>query len=51
MKKLKLNDFKKKEVLILTAALIIPGGLIALGLWKAYDLYKKKPTKEEEQKP
>lgn len=35
----------KKETLILTAALVLPGGLIALGLWKAYELYKTKPKK------
>ena len=43
----------KKEVIILTAALVLPGGLIALGLWKAYELYKKKEKKptESDQKP
>lgn len=35
----------KKETLILTAALVLPGGLVALGLWKAYELYKAKPKK------
>mgnify|MGYP001586998641 CR=1 FL=1 len=41
------NNMKKKEVVILTAALIIPGGLVVLGLWKAYELYKRKEKKEE----
>ena len=27
--------------LILLAALVTPGGFIALGVWKAYELYKK----------
>lgn len=38
---------KKKETLILTAALVLPGGLIALGLWKAYELYRKKDVDEK----
>ena len=33
---------KFKTSLILTAALIIPGGLIALGAWKAIELIKEK---------
>lgn len=38
-----------KKSLILVAALIIPGGLIALGLWKSYDLLKgdKKDEKND----
>ena len=32
----------KKEYLIYIAALVTPGGFVALGLWKAYDIYKKK---------
>jgi chromate transport protein ChrA len=32
----------KKKVAIVLAATILPGGLIALGLWKAYELLKKK---------
>lgn len=31
-----------KEALILTAALVLPGGFVVLGLWKAYELYRKK---------
>ena len=38
---------KSKEALILTAALVVPGGLVALGLWKAYELYRKKERDEE----
>jgi len=41
---------KKKDVLVLMAALVIPGGLIALGLWKTYKLYKQKKTVEEKNK-
>lgn len=42
---------KKKEMIILTAALVLPGGLVALGVWKAYELYKgKKKAKQEEKK-
>lgn len=32
----------RKETAILTAALIIPGGFVVLGIWKAIELYKKK---------
>jgi len=38
----------KKDVVILTAAIIVPGGLVVLGLWKAYELLKKKPKTEED---
>lgn len=41
---------KKKEAIIITAALILPGGLVALGLWKAYELYKKRPSNKQEDK-
>lgn len=41
--------FEKKHI-ILVAALIIPGGLIALGLWKSYDLLKGKKD-EKNDKP
>ena len=40
----------KKESYILVAALIIPGGLVALGLWKAYELYKTKNKKSKDLK-
>lgn len=43
-------DSKKKETAILLAALVLPGGLVVLGLWKAYELYKQKNTKKEENK-
>jgi len=39
-----------KESLILTAALIIPGGFVALGLWKAYELYRKKSENDNSRK-
>lgn len=45
---------KSKEALILTAALVIPGGFVALGLWKAYELYKKREehdTSRQEDQP
>ena len=32
---------KNKNKLILLAALTTPFGFVALGLWKAYELYKK----------
>jgi hypothetical protein len=39
----------KKNTLILTAALIIPGGFVALGLWKAIDLYRKRNEDEKQE--
>lgn len=41
---------KNKKFLMFTAALVTPGGFIALGLWKAYKVYKKK-KEEELQRP
>ena len=35
-----------KESLIITAAIILPFGLVALGLWKTYELLKKKDKDE-----
>jgi hypothetical protein len=32
---------KNKKLIILTLAVILPGGFLALGLWKAYELTKK----------
>lgn len=32
---------------ILTIAIIVPFGLVALGLWKAYDIIKKEKAIEE----
>lgn len=46
-------SFKKlfnKNTLIFLAALVTPGGFIALGLWKAYELYRKK-QEEKKLKP
>lgn len=37
----------KKEATILVASLILPGGLVVLGLWKAYELLSKKNKKEK----
>lgn len=37
----------KKEHVVLAAAIILPFGLVALGLWKAYDLYKTKGKENE----
>ena len=44
------NKQKAKRLLIFTAALVTPGGFIALGVWKAYQVYKKK-KEEQAQKP
>ena len=33
---------KHKNKLIFIAALVTPFGFVALGLWKAYDVYQKK---------
>lgn len=40
----------KKDGIILTAALIVPGGLVVLGIWKAYELYKKQTKKSKDNK-
>jgi len=37
----------KSKYFVYAAALILPGGLIALGLWKAYEYNKKKEVKDE----
>lgn len=37
----------KKEHVILVAATIVPFGFVALGLWKAYELYKQKEKDED----
>lgn len=36
-----------KKYLIITAAIIMPFGLVALGLWKTYELYKQKDENNE----
>lgn len=38
----------KKDIVVVAAAIIIPGGLVILGLWKAYEMLNKKPTPEED---
>ena len=38
---------KHKDKIILAAAVITPGGFIALGMWKAYELYKANQPKEK----
>lgn len=46
-------NFKKyfnKNTLIFLAALVAPGGFIALGVWKAYNVYRKK-QEENKLKP
>jgi predicted negative regulator of RcsB-dependent stress response len=46
-------NFKKyinKSTFIFIAALVTPGGFIALGLWKAYKIYQKK-QEEKKLKP
>lgn len=35
-----------KNIIIIAAAVVIPGGFIALGLWKAYGLYKRKQAEK-----
>ena len=45
MLKRKLTNNDKKNLALLTAAIVIPFGLTALGLWKAYEIYKEQ-TKE-----
>lgn len=48
MKKPKfLQELKSKEAAILVAAIVVPGGLVALGLWKAYELLRKKDKKDD----
>jgi len=37
---------KNKRYLIFTAALVTPGGFIALGAWKAYKVYQKKQAEK-----
>lgn len=39
---------KKRKMMILAAAVVIPGGFVALGLWKAYELFKDRNKKKEE---
>lgn len=40
-------DAKKKTIIILVAATIIPFGFVALGIWKAYEMYKTGEKKDE----
>jgi hypothetical protein len=42
-----MEKIKTKEIMILAAAIVIPGGFVALGLWKAYELLKKKEKPDE----
>ena len=42
-----MTDKNKKDLKLLFIALVIPFGLTALGIWKAYEIYKEK-TKEED---
>lgn len=37
----------KVEKTIVVAAILLPFGLVALGLWKAYELYKQKEKDAE----
>jgi len=34
----KVNQRKIKDIAIITTAMLLPGGLIALGLWKVFEL-------------
>jgi hypothetical protein len=40
----------KKEYVIIVAAMIVPFGFVALGLWKTYELMKK-GKKDETNEP
>lgn len=42
-----LQKLKNKETAIVAAAVILPGGFVMLGLWKMYDLLKKRNKKEK----
>lgn len=38
---------KQKTIALLVAATVIPFGFVALGIWKAYEIYKTEEKKNE----
>lgn len=39
---------KQKNIALLVAATVIPFGFVALGIWKAYEIYKTGEKKNED---
>lgn len=41
---------KNKELIIIVTATVLPFGLVALGAWKAFELYRKNKEQEQDDK-